>query len=228
MMESEKESRMLAPSALKNSGGSRVLVGLALALIFSMTSVSIEAQQWPTGNTDKPVTVNSIPDARLANGGVIAMDSAGSPDFIWRTLQAIAVIVAIAGVGIGGLVLVRRFAPGVIPGTDARMKVLTRIPMGNRQSMVIVKIGERVLVVGASPGRIDCLSEITDFDEVQDLSYGSEFSHQIEKIRNDTEDDQYQVVNVEDSASEDVRNEIQWLRDRLDGYGDRVEGETQT
>jgi len=69
--------------------------------------------------------------------------------------------------------LARKYFPGVIPGTDARMKVLTRIPMGNRQNVITFRIGERVLVVAQSPNRVDLLSEITDPVEVQNLSYGS-------------------------------------------------------
>ena len=138
----------------------------------------------PPTKTISSVTASAGPDVRLANGGIIATDSTGGSEFIWRTLQAIGAIIIIAGLGIGGFILVRKYAPGVIPGTDARMKVLTRIPIGNRQSMIIVRVGERVLVVGSSPGRIDCLSEITDIQEVKDLSYGLEFCTEINKATN--------------------------------------------
>ncbi|MEC9475603.1 MAG: flagellar biosynthetic protein FliO [Planctomycetota bacterium] len=218
---------MLTPTALKKKSRSRIQVRFVLILAFSLVTVSLAGQQWPTVTTGEAVEVNSVPDTRLANGGVIATDAMGGSDAIWRMFQAIGLIIAIAGVFIGGFSLLKRFAPGVIPGTDSRMKVLTRMPIGNRQSMIIVKVGERVLVVGASPGRIDCLSEITDYEEVQDLSYGFEFSSEVEKVKSEVEDEAYQVVNVGESSSEDVRNEIQWLRDRLDGYGDRVERETQ-
>lgn len=219
---------MVTPSPLRRCDGSRLQVRLFLALLVSLVTVPLVAQQWPnpTGNVVAPI--NSGPDVRLANGGIVATELAGDSNLIWRAFQSVGVIIAITGIAIVGFMLLRRFAPGVIPGTDARMKVLTRMPIGNRQSMIVVRVGERVLVVGASPGRIECLSEITDFDEVQDLSYGFEFSSEIQRVRNDVEEDQHQVVNVEDSTTEDIRDEIQWLRERLDGYGDRVEGEKQT
>ncbi|NRA74771.1 MAG: flagellar biosynthetic protein FliO, partial [Planctomycetes bacterium] len=141
------------------------------------------------------------------------------------TLQAIGAIIIIAGLGIGGVILVRKYAPGVIPGTDLRMKVLMRIPIGNRQNLIIVRIGERVLVVGSSPGRVECLSVVTDFEEVQKLSYGFDFSSEMARVQTETQENE--ISGADPSDSQDVSNEIQWLRDRLDGYGDRVEGETQ-
>ena len=201
--------------------------GLALALIFSMASVAIASQIIPPAKAISSVTANAGPDVRLANGGIIATDATGGSEFIWRTLQAIGAIIVIAGLGIAGFILIRKYAPGVIPGTDARMKVLTRIPIGNRQSMIIVRVGERVLVVGSSPGRIDCLSEITDIQEVKDLSYGLEFSTEINKVRTGADEDPLEFSSGETSEPQES-NEIQWLRDRLDGYGDRVEEEIRT
>ena len=203
-----------------------IQIGLTLTLIFSLASASVAAQVIPVGKTKAPITTsNSVPDVRLANGGVVARATSTDSDFIWRTLQAIGAIIIIAGLGIGGVILVRKYAPGVIPGTDSRMKVLTRIPIGNRQNLIIVRIGERVLVVGSSPGRVECLSVVTDFEEVQKLSYGFEFTSEMARVRTETQENE--ISGAEPSDSHDVSNEIQWLRDRLDGYGDRVEGKTQ-
>lgn len=202
-----------------------IQIGLTLTLVFSLASASVAAQVIPVGKTKAPITSNSVPDVRLANGGVVARDTSTDSDFIWRTLQAIGAIIIIAGLGIGGVILVRKYAPGVIPGTDSRMKVLTRIPIGNRQSLIIVRIGERVLVVGSSPGRVECLSVVTDFEEVQKLSYGFDFSSEMARVQTETQENE--ISGADPSDSQDVSNEIQWLRDRLDGYGDRVEGETQ-
>ncbi|MGE4619647.1 MAG: flagellar biosynthetic protein FliO [Planctomycetota bacterium] len=211
----------------KSIGHNRATV-MVLTFVFMTLSVTAGAMQWPMIGSEKQIVTESRPDARLANGGVIAADSVGESDVFWRTLQALGAIVIISGIGIGGFFLVRKFAPGVIPGTDARMKVLTRLPLGNRQSMIIARVGERVLVVGVSPGRIDFLSEINDFQEVQDLSYGFEFSNEIQKVRSEFDINDSEIPDQEEATSEDVRNEIQWLRDRLDGYGDRVEKEYQS
>lgn len=227
-MESVKQLQMSIPILPGIRFRYWIQVGLALVLVFSMASASIASQVMPPTKTISSVTASAGPDVRLANGGIIATDSTGGSEFIWRTLQAIGAIIIIAGLGIGGFILVRKYAPGVIPGTDARMKVLTRIPIGNRQSMIIVRVGERVLVVGSSPGRIDCLSEITDIQEVKDLSYGLEFCTEINKAKTGADEDPFELPSGEASESQDVSNEIQWLRDRLDGYGDRVEEEIRT
>jgi flagellar biogenesis protein FliO len=258
----------------------RTILLLAI-LVIAATSV-IDAQQFPVPNSSSSseVTGTQMPDERFANGGMVsAGNSAGSAN-LWKTLQALGAILVIAGIGIGGFFLLRKYAPGAIPGKDARMKVLMRMPMGTRQNITVVKVGERVLVVGASSGRMDCLSVITDPREVEALSYGVEFTREIGRVHGEspapkfsqptesisteagTEAFNKQAIDTDtfdtetfdaeaydtvldtvldtgtfdttaedsqtvDTASRDVRHEIEWLRERLEGFGESVEGEVK-
>ncbi len=201
-----------------------------LALLVIVVTTFIDAQQFPVPETATKAEVSGtpVPDERFANGGVISASSSSNTSGPWKTIQALGAILVITGVGIGGYFLIRRFAPGAIPGTDARMKVLMRMPVGNRQSIIVLRIGERVLVVGASSGGMKCLSEITDQHEVENLSYGIEFSRERRKVHELVDDDDLGALVEDDEKTSDVQHEIEWLRDRLDGYGEKVEGKVRT
>ncbi len=220
-------------------------IGVVLITLSVLVVEVLGAQQFPVPAT-KPVsgaesqnfsgeTGTVQPDQRFANGGVIGAEGVVNNESGRKMLQALGAILVISGIGIGGYFLVRKYAPGAIPGTDARMKVMMRMPVGNKQSIFIVRVGERVLVVGATSGGMQCLSEITDPQEVQDLSYGVAFSREIRRVQ-DQDPDQGQddtpasdrTVGEFSEENSDVRNEIEWLRDRLEGYGERVEGEVRS
>ena len=201
-----------------------------LALLVIVVTTFIDAQQFPVPDTatNTDVSGTPVPDERFANGGVIAAASSGSSSGPWKTIQALGAILVITGVGIGGYILIRKYAPGAIPGTDSRMKVLMRMPIGNRQSIIILRVGDRVLVVGASSGGMKCLSEITDQHEVEILSYGMEFSRELRKVHEVGENEELGEFDEDAADTSDVQHEIDWLRDRLDGYGERVEGKVRT
>ena len=163
-----------------------------------------------------------------ASSGGPSITNAGNPAGLQSLLEALGTILILSGFGVGVVLLARKYFPGVIPGTDARMKILTRLPMGNRQNLVAFRVGERILVVAQSPNRVDLLSEICDPQEVQDLSYGTEFSREIERVHVETQDEEFPEQYEADSSDAGVREEIQWLRERLDGYGDRTEEEVHS
>jgi hypothetical protein len=85
-----------------------------------------------------------------------------------------------------------------------------------------------VLVVGASSGGMKCLSEITDPHEVETLSYGVEFSRERRKVNELVDSEDLGEFVEDDEKTSDVQHEIEWLRDRLDGYGEKVEGKVRT
>lgn len=176
-----------------------------------------------TEGTSGPSSASAVNNAALpsANG------STNSPG-LQSLLEAIGTILILSGLGVGVVLLARKYFPSVIPGTDARMKVLTRLPIGNRQNLVVFRVGERVLVVAQSPNRVDLLSEICDPEEVQNLSYGTDFSRELERVRIDTQDDEFPEQYEPEATDSGVREEIQWLRERLDGYGERTEEEVRS
>lgn len=87
----------------------------------------------------------------------------------YRTgLGALAVVLGL----IGGLyVLARRWLPSArIGGDDGVMRVVGRTALSPRQSLALVRVGRRFVVVGVSPDRVDAVCDIADPDEVADLA----------------------------------------------------------
>ena len=209
---------------MKNQG-IRIFHILSVVLVLVMLgSGKAYSQLFPIadGTTGTP-TVSGAANTAMPS----ATGAAGSAG-LQSLLEAIGTILILSGLGVGVVLLARKYFPGVIPGTDARMKVLTRMPIGNRQNLVVFRVGERVLVVAQSPNRVDLLSEICDTQEVQDLSYGTDFSRELERVRIETQDDEFPDQYESEETDAGVREEIQWLRERLDGYGERTEEEVRS
>lgn len=75
--------------------------------------------------------------------------------------------------------LVRRFLPGQgIPLKNARMRVLGRLGLGQRSQVTMVQVGEKVLVLGVTPGsvtlldKIDSIQELEEGDDIKTVSSG--------------------------------------------------------
>ncbi len=202
--------------------------------IFHIVSIVLLLVMLGTGEAHSqlfPITEGTSGSSSASAVNNTAMPSANgstnSPG-LQSLLEAIGTILILSGLGVGVVLLARKYFPNVIPGTDARMKVLTRLPIGNRQNLVVFRVGERVLVVAQSPNRVDLLSEICDPEEVQNLSYGTDFSRELERVRIDTQDDEFPEQYEPEATDTGVREEIQWLRERLDGYGERTEEEVRS
>jgi flagellar protein FliO/FliZ len=68
-------------------------------------------------------------------------------------------------------VFARRWLPSArIGGDDGVMRVVGRTALSPRQSLALVRVGRRFVVVGVSPDRVDAVCDITDSDEVADLA----------------------------------------------------------
>ncbi len=202
--------------------------------IFHIVSIVLLLVMLGTGEAHSqlfPITdgaSGSSSAAAVNNTALPSANGAANPAGLQSLLEAIGTILILSGLGVGVVLRARKYFPGVIPGTDARMKVLTRQPIGNRQNLVVFRVGERVLVVAQSPNRVDLLSEICDPEEVQNLSYGTEFSRELERVRIETQDEEFPEQYEPEVTDSGVREEIQWLRERLDGYGERTEEEVRS
>ena len=65
---------------------------------------------------------------------------------------------------VGGLWAVRRFAPGAgrLAGYGSGIKVLAQHPLGPKRTLLLVKVGDRVLLLGSSEHSINLISPIDD------------------------------------------------------------------
>ena len=84
-----------------------------------------------------------------------------------QTLVALAIVV--------GLVFLTRFMIRRFGGSAAQggrgepIEVLTRMPVGVRQQLLLVRLGSKLVLVGQSPGGLRSISEITDPEEIEQL-----------------------------------------------------------
>jgi flagellar biogenesis protein FliO len=68
------------------------------------------------------------------------------------------------------ILLVRRHLPkGMGPLPSDVLELLGRAPVGQKQSVTLLRLGDRLLLVAISAAGIETLSEITDPDEVTRL-----------------------------------------------------------
>jgi flagellar biosynthetic protein FliO len=75
------------------------------------------------------------------------------------------VLAAVAGVAL----LVRRLVPSVRAMSGGTIEVLGRNHLSPKQSLALVRVGRRVLLIGVTAERLSMLCEIDDADEVADL-----------------------------------------------------------
>lgn len=85
-----------------------------------------------------------------------------------RTFGALALVIGLIFLARMGL---RRLTPGGATPTrlGGALQVLGRTTMGPRQSVVLMRVGQRILVVGESAGAMRTLAEVCEPEEVADL-----------------------------------------------------------
>lgn len=97
-----------------------------------------------------PLAVLVAAPALAAEGGGPVVASAAS--LVQLVLGLLAVVAA--------LLLFARFLPrlgGFGPAAHPRFRILASLPIGHRERIVLMQAGERQIVVGVAPGRINAL-----------------------------------------------------------------------
>lgn len=96
-------------------------------------------------------------------------ESASAAQTPWyrTSLGALGLVLALMAVLYFAL---RRWAPSIKAQDAGLVRVMGRTVVGPRQSLVLFRVGQRVVLVGVSPDRIDRVCEITDADEVAALT----------------------------------------------------------
>lgn len=94
-----------------------------------------------------------------------AASAAGAAQAPWyrTSFGALALVLGLMALLYFGL---RRWAPSIKVQDAGLVRVMGRTVVGPRQSLLLVSVGHRVVLVGVSPDRIDRVCEISDADEV--------------------------------------------------------------
>ncbi len=139
----------------------RLLVAAALALPALAAAVPARAQdQNGDGVESRPVDRSPVEDKRVGD----ADDGSG---WAWvRTGVALVIVVALV---FGVRWALRRWAGGAAPGEGRAVEVLGRTSLSTRHRLYLVRMGERLLLVGGGGETLTTLAEVTDPDEMAEL-----------------------------------------------------------
>ncbi len=104
---------------------------------------------------------------RTLAAGSTRSDAALEPTPWYRTgLGALVVVLGLIGLL---YVFLRRFVPAARAPVESSIRVVGRAALGPRQSLALVRVGRRLVLLGVSSDRVDRVCEITDSDEVAEL-----------------------------------------------------------
>ena len=142
-----------------------VLAGLCLVAVASAES----ARTAPAGDVEA-ARVETTPDGASGDpeGGRVT-DASDNDVFqgLLQTLGALAIVVVL--IFLARLLLRRASGQAGPSGGGGPVEILTRRQAGPKQQLMLVRLGERLILVGAGPGGFAALSEVTDAREVERL-----------------------------------------------------------
>lgn len=130
----------------------------AMALLLFITTALLGATPaaWAVGDADFPLVESAPP----APAGPDAQDENSLAHMTARMLLALSVVLALMGVAVW---IMRRAAPRVaVAARPGGIDVLSTRALGQRRSLMLVRARGKVLLLGVTPHRIDCLSEIEE------------------------------------------------------------------
>lgn len=130
--------------------------------IGSWIEMNSEAEAGVAGSESKVIRRRPVADRRLS--GVKKAESGLSPTgasaLLWPLIAVLAMIGILA-------VLVRKWMAGTHRfGADGVIKLLARQYLSNKQSLCLIRVGRRVVLLGVTPDRITTLSDIDAPEEV--------------------------------------------------------------
>lgn len=92
----------------------------------------------------------ALPVAAAAQDGASGVDLSS---LVRLTVGLAVVVLAILGLGW----LLRRTGAGVAGGVAGQLRLLGGLSVGNRERVVLVQVGDRQLLLGVAPGRVQTL-----------------------------------------------------------------------
>ncbi|MHC5109873.1 MAG: FliO/MopB family protein [Planctomycetota bacterium] len=91
-----------------------------------------------------------------------------SPTDSFSTLGALFIVLAVMAVA---YVVIKRFVPGAQHGDNDALRVIARAAISPKQSVALISLGRRMVMVGISSERISVLSEVTDEKEAAEIAF---------------------------------------------------------
>jgi flagellar biogenesis protein FliO len=127
--------------------------------------------------------------------------------------------------------------PGLTTRSAGTMSVLSRLPMGPKQQLILVKVGRRAVLVGQAGGQMSSLCEITDADELAHLvgqaqgekTVSAGFASLFKKQQNDFEPNRREISQITETREDEelaleARRELLGLTERVRGLSKEING----
>ncbi len=146
-------------------------------------------------------------------------------DWILKTLSALGVVV---GVILLLRVLVTRFSSRAATSTHSPvLEVLTRVSIAPRNHVLLIRLGNRILVVGDSSAGLQTLADIDDPEEIVGLltgiasaksnSISTGFTHLLSRFNSD-----YDTTRRIDEGADDTEQSVDRARDQVSSLRSRI------
>lgn len=115
-----------------------------------------------------------LPGVGVAQPDSTAAFTTASPSSLnlgWLLLKTAGSLLLIIGLIIGTVFVIKKYFRNHLPGAihlDS-LQILARLPLQQKQSLALIKVFERIVLVGITESSITLLSEYTDAQEVQKI-----------------------------------------------------------
>jgi flagellar biogenesis protein FliO len=132
-----------------------------------------------------------------------------------------------------------KLAPGVAGRSGKTISILSRLSVGPKQQLMLVKIGRRAVLVGNSGGQMNPLCEISDADELAHLvgqvesekpaaavsgAFASLFKKREQEFEPEPPELPFENNPADDQMAQTVRRELLGLSDRVRGLSKDLNG----
>lgn len=151
------------------AGQMATVMALAAAGVLCLC-MEARGQETTASDGEQTVDMGQTAENFTSNGNRDAQ-GVGPKDYGWWEVTKMLFWVVVVTLGIYGTAkLVKRYVPAArnIFG-GAALKVVGRMHLSPKQSIIVVKVGRRMVVVGVTPTEMRALTEITDPEEVAEM-----------------------------------------------------------
>gem|GEM_PF-5501012 len=103
---------------------------------------------------------------RTTGTSTLGRPDSGNTPWYRSGIGALSIVLAVI---VGVMLVVRRFVPSMRAPEGDVLKVVARASLSPKQSLSLIQLGRRFVLVALSSGRVDVLCEVDDSDEVAEL-----------------------------------------------------------
>ncbi|WP_307727500.1 flagellar biosynthetic protein FliO, partial [Massilia sp. AB1] len=116
----------------------------------------LPADQAPAPAAQAPITAPApAPEQQTPRAALPSSPTSPAAGSLMQTILALVLVLAV----LAGLAwFLKRFAPKMMGGSNANLRLVGALNLGARERIVVVEVGNQWIVVGASPGRINALA----------------------------------------------------------------------